>query len=304
MFDVDDLQAALKELGQATYNHEQWHKDLTRVLVCHLPYDQRDVAVDAHRHCRFGQWYYGSGVSRFHDYPAFTALALEHERMHAMAAKVLQASANELSISPNDYESFNNALERLRLQLQELKLEIEYSLYNRDTLTGAENRIGMVTKLREQLELVKRHVQQCCIVLMDLDHFKDVNDRAGHLAGDQVLAGAVRHIKDHLRPYDRVFRYGGEEFLIVLPNTNLQAGREVVERIRQGLSAIALTHAGGAPVFVTASFGLTPLDPDVSIEESMDRADKALYAAKTAGRNCLRLWAPPERPEDPVGESR
>jgi diguanylate cyclase (GGDEF)-like protein len=304
MFDIDDLQTALKELGQASYNHEQWHKELTRVLVCHLPYDQRDVAVDAHRQCRFGQWYYGSGVSRFHDHPGFTAIALEHERMHALAARLLQASANEPNVSPNDYENFNNAIERLRLQLQELKLEIEYSLYNRDSLTGAENRVGMVSKLREQLELVKRRVQECCIVLMDLDHFKEVNDRAGHLAGDQVLAGAVRHIKDHLRPYDKVFRYGGEEFLMVLPNTNLQVGREVVERIRQGLSAIALTHAGGDPVFVTASFGLTPLDPDVSIEESMDRADKAMYAAKTAGRNCLRLWGPFERPEDPVGEVR
>ena len=304
MFDIDDLQAALKELGQATYNHEQWHKDLTRVLVCHLPYDQRDVADDAHRQCRFGQWYYGSGVSRFRDHPAFTALALEHERMHAMAARLLQESANAPTVSTSDYESFNNALDRLRLQLQELKHEIEYSLYNRDTLTGAENRIGMVTKLREQLELVKRRVQQCCIVLMDFDHFKEVNDRSGHLAGDQVLAGAVRHIKDHLRPYDKVFRYGGEEFLIVLPNTDLQAGRDIIERIREGLSAIALTHAGGEPVFVTASFGLTSLDPDVNIEESIDRADKAMYAAKTAGRNRLRLWGIPERPEDSVGEVR
>jgi diguanylate cyclase len=220
-----------------------------------------------------------------------------------MAAKLLQASANEPNISTNDYESFNNALERLRLQLQELKLEIEYSLYNRDTLTGAENRIGMVTKLREQLELVKRHVQQCCIVLMDLDHFKDVNDRAGHVVGDQVLAGAVRHIKDHLRPYDKVFRYGGEEFLIVLPNTHLQVGRDIIERIREGLSAIALARAAGEPVFVTASFGLTPLDPGVTIEESLDRADKALYTAKTAGRNCSRIWESSERPEDPVGET-
>ena len=139
----------------------------------------------------------------------------------------------------------------------------------RDTLTGAENRIGMITKLREQLELVKRRVQQCCIVLMDLDHFKDVNDRSGHLIGDQVLTGAVRHVKDHLRPYDKVFRYGGEEFLIVLSNTELQSGREIVERIRVGLSAIALSHAAGEPVFVTASFGLTLLDPEANIEETL-----------------------------------
>ncbi len=292
MFDVEDLQTPLKELGQAIYNHEQWHKDLTRVLICRLPYDQRDVADDAHRHCRFGQWYYGHGIARFRDHAAFTALAREHERLHTVTARLLRASTNEAGVSPTEYDAFANALDLLRLQLDELRHEIEESLYNRDALTGADSRIGMMTNLREQLELVKRRVQQCCLTVMDLDRFKDINDRYGHLAGDQVLAGVVRHIKDHLRQYDRIFRYGGEEFLIVLPNTDLQAGRTVIERMRLGLSAVALTHAAGEAVFATASFGVTVLDPDVSVEEAIDRADKALYTAKTEGRNCLRLWDP------------
>ncbi len=302
MFDVEDLQIALKELSQAVYNHEQWHKDLTRVMICRLPYDQRDVADDAHRQCRFGQWYYGDGVARFHEHAAFTALAREHERLHTVTARLLKASGHEAAVSPTDYDAFASALDLLRLQLQELRHEIEESLYNRDALTGADSRIGMVTRLREQLELVKRRVQQCCIVVMDLDRFKDINDRYGHLVGDHVLAGAVRHIKDHLRPYDRVFRYGGEEFLIVLPNTDLHAGRSVIERMRLGLSAVALAHAAGEAVFATASFGLTVLDPDVSVEEAIDRADKAMYAAKTAGRNCSRLWDPVDPQAPPAGD--
>jgi diguanylate cyclase len=292
VFDTDDLHAALNELSQAIYNHDQWYKDLIRVLVCRLPYDQRDVGDDAHRQCRFGQWYYGKGIPQLHDHPGFAALAGEHEEMHAKAARLLNASANSIAVLPSDYDNFANALDRMRLQLQELRREIEDSLYNRDTLTGAQSRIGMVTKLREQLELVRRRVQQCCIAVMDLDHFKSVNDTHGHVTGDQVLAGAVRHVKDHLRPYDRVFRYGGEEFLIVLVNTDLHQGQGIIERIRAGLSAIALTHAAGKPVFATASFGMTLLDPDVTIEQSMERADKALYAAKSAGRDCLRLWDP------------
>jgi diguanylate cyclase (GGDEF)-like protein len=292
MLSSDDLLTALKELDQAIYNHEQWHKDLTRVLVCRLPHDQRDVDDAAHRKCRFGQWYYSDGSRRFAEHPAFSALAVDHERMHAMAARLLNASAHATAASPSDYDSFANALDRLRLQLQDLKREIEDSLYNRDALTGAESRIGMVTKLRDQLELVKRRVQQCCIAVMDLDHFKDVNDRHGHRIGDQVLAGAVRQTRDQLRPYDRMFRYGGEEFLIVLPSTDMGTGQAIIERIRQGIAATALTHAGDQPVFTTASFGMTLLDPDVTVESSIDRADRAMYAAKTAGRNCLRVWSP------------
>jgi diguanylate cyclase len=304
MFDTDDLLTALKELDQAIHNHDQWQRDLTRVLVCRLPADERDVADDAHRHCRFGQWYYGIGTRRFHDHPAFTALALEHERMHAMAAKLLRASANVTAVLPSDYDAFANVIDRLQLQLQGLKHEIEETLYGRDALTGAESRLGMMTSLREQFELVRRGVQQCCICVMDLDHFKDVNDRHGHLAGDQVLAGVVRHITDHLRPYDRVFRYGGEEFLIVLPGTDLAAGRSIIERIREGLAVVALAHAAGHAVMVTASLGMTLLEPDVNIDVSMDRADQAMYEAKAAGRNCLRLWDSVERSPDPVGEAQ
>lgn len=289
--DTDHLPTALRELTQALYNHEQWLKDLTRVMVCRLPYDRRDVADDAHRQCRFGQWYYGSGHLKLNAHPGFTAIAREHKRMHQAAARLLMTSADD-AVSARDFDDFANIVERVRLQLQELRREIEVALYNRDALTGADGRIGMATTLREQLALVARAAQQCCIVLLDVDHFKEVNDTHGHLVGDQALAGVVRHIRAHLRPYDRIFRYGGDEFLIVLPNADVPAAAAIVERIGAGLSATPLAHSAGTAVSVTASFGLAVLAPNVTIEESLDRADMALYAAKSAGRNGLRWWEP------------
>lgn len=288
----NEIQAILTQLDQAIYNHGEWFDSITRTLVCRLPQDHRDVADDAHRQCRLGQWYYGTAPDKLRVHPGFIALEAEHQHMHQKAAKLLQTAASGGAISPLDFDNFANALERLRLQLYTLKREMEDALYNLDALTGANNRIGMLTKLREQLELVKRHVQVCCIVMMDVDHFKAVNDTYGHAAGDRTLAAATRYVMANLRPYDKLFRYGGEEFMLCMQNTDATAGYEVVERLRLGLAAMPIHYDGKATLQITMSFGLAMLDPAVSVEQSIDRADKAMYAAKAAGRNCTLIWDP------------
>ncbi len=288
----EELQSLLLQLDQAIYNHEQWYKDLIRTLICHLTYDHRDVAEDAHRQCRFGQWYYNYAPRELEGYTSFISIRSEHERVHQFAARLLLDFSAKIAVSPNAYDNFAHALDRLRLEIFTLKREVEDSLYNRDPLTGAENRIGMLTKLRELLELVKRHLQHCCIAVMDLDHFKAVNDRHGHLIGDQVLSGVAHYLMEHLRPYDRVFRYGGEEFLICMPNTDQETGHTVIERLREGIAGTALAQAGENQVFITLSAGITLLDPDVTVEKSIERADRAMYAAKRAGRNRVLIWDP------------
>lgn len=291
MFNVENRQAVLKQLSQAIYSHEQWHKELIRTISCRLAHDLHDAAEDAHRHCRFGQWYYSVVDAVLRDHPAFQAVETQHERVHRFAAQLLRSAAAGAHASPDDYDNFANALDRLRLEIYTLKIEIEDSLHSRDPLTGAENRVGMLTRLREALELVKRHVGQHCIAMMDIDHFKTINDTHGHLVGDQVLAASASYMMEHLRPYDKLFRYGGEEFLISMPGVDLRSAQMAIDRIRLGLATTALASArGGEPVFATASFGITLLDPDAGAEESLDRADMAMYRAKSSGRNRVCLW--------------
>lgn len=285
-----ELQVTLQQLEQAIYNHEQWAKDLTRSIICRLTFDNRDMGDDAHRQCRFGQWYYGSPPQALREHPAFVAIETEHRRLHQLGAQLLLAATNEALGSPKDYDSFTNSADRLHLEIYSLKQELEELLNNRDALTGAENRIGMLIRLREQRELVKRDVQKCSIVIMDLDHFKAVNDTYGHPVGDQVLVAWVSYIKQHLRAYDRIYRYGGEEFLLSFPSTTLQTVSDIIERIRNGLTAIDIGADETKSIMVTASFGITMLDPIVSVEESIKRADIALYAAKKAGRNRGCVW--------------
>ena len=299
MLDIgqQELQMTLQQLDQALYSHEQWLKEVIRTIICRLPYDLRDVAEDSHRQCRFGQWYYGNPPLALREHPAFVAIETEHARMHQLGAKLLLAATNETTGSPIDYDHFINTEERLHLEICSLKHELDALLLNRDALTGADNRFSMLAKLRELRELVKRRVQQCSLAIMDLDHFKTINDTYGHSIGDQMLVALVHYIKTHLRPYDQIYRYGGEEFLLALPSTELQAARTLVERIRKGIATDILCHDGDKPIATTVSFGIALLDPDISVEESINRADTALYAAKNSGRNCVYLWEPTMTPK-------
>lgn len=288
--EMPELQSTLRQLDQGIYHHEQWAKDLTRTIVCGLPYDSRDVADDAYQQCRFGQWYYASSPEALRSHPAFVAIALEHRRVHMLAARLLLESTQQSSGSPKDYDGFTNAVDRMHLELYSLKKELEELVYNRDALTGAENRTGMLIRLREQRELVKRGVHECGIVMMDVDHFKAINDTYGHSVGDKVLVAWVKHIKRHMRPYDRVYRYGGEEFLLSFPSTDLQTVSSIVERLHSGSSALDIGTDEATPITISASFGITMIDPVVSVEESIDRADIALFEAKNAGRNRSCVW--------------
>jgi diguanylate cyclase (GGDEF)-like protein len=283
-----EMRAAVKALEQALYNHEQWSEALHTTLVCRLAADERDLAADAHRRCRFGEWYYADGIAAFGGHTGFQQIAGAHEEMHHHAAGLLQASAAGRAIAARSYQDFIAAMRRMRLEIATLKREIEDTLYNLDPLTGTPSRIGMLTKLREEQALAGRRLHVCTLAMMDIDHFKAVNDTHGHMVGDKVLSAIARYAMDNLRPYDKVFRYGGEEFLLCLPDSDTAGGREVVERLREGIAR--LEHRNAGTFHVTVSLGLATLDPELPVEQSIDRADKALYAAKRAGRNRTMIW--------------
>jgi diguanylate cyclase (GGDEF)-like protein len=287
----DDLRRALGELDQALFNHEQWYEALNRTLICGLAVDQRDIDHDSFRKCRFGQWLYGSGEATLARHPGFVEIVAAHVRMHQAAKDLLLSSMRREPISIEDYERFANALKQMRLEIYTTRHELEDVLYNVDPLTGAASRIAMLTKLRERQAMVQREMHACCLAMMDVDSFKQVNDVYGHAAGDRVLASVAKQVKVHLRPYDLFFRYGGEEFLICGTNMDLQTGYVTMDRLREQIANLRFENGAGF-VSVTASFGLTLLDPDVTVEQSIERADKALYAAKVAGRNRVVVWDP------------
>jgi len=138
--------------------------------------------------------------------------------------------------------------------------------------------------------LTKSQAEQAplCIVMADIDHFKSVNDNYGHLAGDGVLKEVAKRIKNSLRGFDIVGRYGGEEFLLILHHAELPTARMVAERIRSRIAATPIDLAAEI-LDVTISMGVAMAKPDEAVNSLVERADKALYNAKENGRNQVVL---------------
>jgi diguanylate cyclase (GGDEF)-like protein len=165
---------------------------------------------------------------------------------------------------------------------------------SRDSLTGLYNRWFVIEKLDSELNRAMRHGSPMSLLMLDVDHFKRVNDTFGHAAGDQVLQGIGKVLRDSCRVYDVAGRYGGEEFCIVLPETKPGNTSVVAERIRSRLESTEIP-CGETSIVVTASIGIagmdTPADSEVlSPAALLDRADRALYSAKNRGRNRVEMW--------------
>lgn len=152
----------------------------------------------------------------------------------------------------------------------------------RDHLTGLYNRRYADAKLCEEYERSKRYDTPFSVVLADIDYFKKINDEHGHAAGDIILQEMAKLIKDNVRPNDTVVRFGGEEFLVILPETTAKHATGFIERIRKLIEAFEFS-AGGKKA--TTSFGVAEFDRKLSIEEIIKKADEALYASKEGGRN-------------------
>jgi two-component system cell cycle response regulator len=176
---------------------------------------------------------------------------------------------------------------------RELTLRLARALENAtvDPLTGLFNRRQFERRLREESAYARRHRQPFALVMIDLDHFKAVNDTFGHEEGDRVLAHLAQILKGALREDDTAFRYGGEEFILLLRACNAKAARLVTERVRAELAKQPLTLGGGEPRVLTFSAGVAAAEEsnEFMTAEIVARADAAMYRAKRGGRDRVEV---------------
>jgi diguanylate cyclase (GGDEF)-like protein len=177
-------------------------------------------------------------------------------------------------------------------QRKNLERELQ-RLATTDMLTGMANRRAFL-ECAESVYAHSRHSgEPLTLLMLDLDHFKSINDRFGHLEGDRTLAEFAQAVKSQLRASDVAGRLGGEEFGVLLPATSLDEGRQVALRILHSVRALQLHDEGGNAYHVTASLGLSTFrGTDRSLRDMLDRADQALYQAKHHGRNQIASQEP------------
>ncbi|MBL6996029.1 diguanylate cyclase, partial [Desulfobacula sp.] len=199
----------------------------------------------------------------------------------ASCIKNLNGKISKLVVILKDITDQKQAKQELKL----LNLKLEHEATH-DPLTGALNRRAILDILSKELNRAKRRNTKLSIGLCDIDHFKLVNDKYGHQVGDDVLCSFIKAIQNTLRPYDLLGRYGGEEFLLVMPDSTMSAEEGLYERLRAKIADNKMmTRSGG--VSITVSIGITSNTGNETIETMIAKADAALYRAKENGRNQL-----------------
>ena len=187
---------------------------------------------------------------------------------------------DELKRKLTELESHSDELAKLNRRLVEMTII--------DELTGLYNKKHFRTRLQEEIDRVVRYHRTLCLLMIDIDDFKAVNDAYGHLAGDEVLRDVGRIMHSSVRPCDIVARYGGEEFAIILPECTLEEGLQVAEHLRLTIAEhdFLAVRGRGKPLRITASFGIAARGDSVEdIDTLIHRADSFLYQAKRLGKN-------------------
>lgn len=231
-------------------------------------------------------------------YQVLQAVILEHiERgiadpaeRRALCAFLYKIAALDTSLASEIYHIAQmRHLETSVTRLHDERAQLRHAA-GTDDLTGLANRASLLPRLSQALAGAVRKDRPLCVIMADLDRFKQVNDNYGHQVGDQVLRDTAARLGTALRDFDLIGRYGGEEFIAVLQDTPLEIARQIAERVRGRI--------GGHPFViqelslrVTISQGIALAHPGDSVESLIHRADTALYAAKAAGRDCVRIAA-------------
>jgi diguanylate cyclase (GGDEF)-like protein len=174
------------------------------------------------------------------------------------------------------------------ISLIEMERERFYQLAGRDFLTGVGNRQAFETELARETARAKRYGSELCLIMIDIDNFKAVNDTFGHPKGDEVLAGLARRVAESVRMTDVVCRYGGEEFMIIMPQTELEGALGCARKVGQAIAS----HDFGIGRPLTASIGVAQYQPGETGETLVRRVDTALYEAKNTGKNRVVLAQP------------
>lgn len=196
----------------------------------------------------------------------------------------------EIAVDITERKDFEQQLAQAKADAELARMQAE-ELARVDALTKVYNRRAFFEHMQRMYGYIQRKPVPLCLVMLDIDAFKRINDTYGHAFGDEVLVALCRKVGASMRETDQLFRLGGEEFVIVLMDCDASAAFELIERLRKEIAAMTL-HAGSVPVSISCSFGIAEHREGVSVDTLLAQSDAAMYAAKQSGRNRTCIHTP------------
>ncbi len=277
-------------LEQGLEEHSKWMQLWNSKAICHLNFPKNYLDKEAHQECEFAKWFQSCKGKEWLHQVDYDSITTSHKAMHFEGQHLAEMIQNNKPVSEEDYYKFVNSEWSFANQLQKLKDKITRLQISFDPLTGVFNRQAMMPVLLQEQAYVQRDNKQCGLAMADLDKFKRINDTYGHANGDIVLKCVADFLRTNLRPYDALFRYGGEEFLFCLPSADIETGISLLDRIRMELEQLPIKLSSNEIITTTISMGITQLQSNSSVEDCIIKADEALYEAKNRGRNQVVAW--------------
>jgi len=289
---MPDLSGEIKhfitELDAAVEAHMDWTRRVMRCAVLHTSPGEDVLADTAHMLCRFGHWF-SSQKSHFVELDTHRTRRIEivHQAMHdairSICANILAGQPGENT----DLETFEQTQSELIGLMAWFKTQFLASAMCHDPLTGLPMRYGIEDEFAQIQKKCRRDQTQLYVVMIDVDHFKRVNDSHGHAVGDLALRHLADTLKSILRPHEPLFRFGGEEFLLLMqcqsPEAAAVAAKRIVNRVRNVPMPLPLSP--GESITLTVTLGLARAQHDEYLGDAIVRADQALYAGKRGGRD-------------------
>jgi len=290
LLSLEEAQAAFDSLNLAIIEHTKWLVHWNKFIICDVSLTAEDMSECSVENCGFNQWLHSTDADFLHDLEIDTQVEHLHNQVHQCVNEIMNNVAQGLSITQQQFDIYINEETELTKYLINLRDEIYRVIFSYDFLTSTLTRQAIFHVLSIEHARVNRNAEQSCIVLIDLDHFKKVNDKYGHPAGDKILMAVADFFSKNLRSYDSIGRYGGEEFILCLPDITLRNAGVTMDRLRHKLSQLEIYTDDGTCLSLTVSMGIAPMSQGVSVKTIIKHADQALYKAKNWGRNRVELW--------------
>ncbi len=293
---MENYHIFISELDAAMQAHLEWTRRVLRCAVLRISPGNDVLSQEAHSQCRFGKWIsLNHSVFDALDPHRTVAMEISHKAMHDairnICSKVLSGEPGDES----DLGAFETSQTLLVSHLAEFKTLLVQSDSQLDPLTGLPLRHRLEQNFEQMARHASRHFTVPSVMIIDLDKFKEINDRYGHATGDLVLKGVATCIKRALRGEDQVYRYGGEEFVVLSEITSPDGAGIAVQRILDAIRSIDLCSLEGVEIHPTATIGVALMQKGESFKHLLHRADIALYEGKDAGRNRYVI-SPPSFP--------